>query len=730
MDKFVHLHLHTEYSLLDGACSIKKLMPRLKELGMDSCAITDHGALFGAVEFYNEALKNDIKPIIGCEAYIAPNGRQSKVAGEDDEPFHLVLLATDKRGYKNLAKLASIGYTEGFYYKPRVDLEMISAHSDGLIAMSACLAGEIPRRLLNRDMSGAEKAAAKYADIFGHENFFLELQSNDIPEQTMVNRGLVQIASRTGSPLVATNDAHYIRREDARFHEVLLCIQTATNMQNPNRMRFPGDSFYVKSPEEMYKAFQEVPEALRATVDIAERCNFSFELGKPSIPRFDVPQGHTEPSYLRELVHKGLAERYPDAGQDITQRLEYELGCIEQMGYCGYFLVVQDYVRFAKENGIHVGPGRGSAAGSLVAYCLGITNIDPIRYGLLFERFLNPERVSMPDIDIDFCYVRRSEVMDYLARKYGSDHYAQIITFGTMAARAAIRDVGRALGLPYADVDKIAKLVPMEKDIDIGKSIQNVPELAQLVNSDPKLKELMELAQSIEGMPRHASVHAAGVVITKDPLTDTVPLYKSSDGTITTQFEMGALEQLGLLKMDILGLKTLTIIGDTLDMVEKKRGVRIDMDKIPLDEPEIFEMLSRGDSEAVFQVESAMFKRLLADVRPTCVEDIMALVALGRPGPITMAPDFASGKKKPEGIKYLHPCMEEILEDTYGVMLYQEQVMRVASAFAGFSLGEADILRRAMGKKKPEEMEAMHRRFIEGATGRGATKGLPSRYIG
>lgn len=724
MDKFVHLHLHTEYSLLDGACSIKKLMPRLKELGMDSCAITDHGALFGAVEFYNEALKNDIKPIIGCEAYIAPNGRQSKVAGEDDEPFHLVLLATDKRGYKNLAKLASIGYTEGFYYKPRVDLEMLSAHSDGLIAMSACLAGEIPRRLLNRDMSGAEKVVAKYADIFGHENFFLELQSNDIPEQTMVNRGLVQIASRTGSPLVATNDAHYIKREDARFHEVLLCIQTATNMQNPNRMRFPGDSFYVKSPEEMYKAFQEVPEALRATVDIAERCNFSFELGKPSIPRFDVPQGHTEPSYLRELVHKGLAERYPDAGQDITQRLEYELGCIEQMGYCGYFLVVQDYVRFAKENGIHVGPGRGSAAGSLVAYCLGITNIDPIRYGLLFERFLNPERVSMPDIDIDFCYVRRSEVMDYLARKYGSDHYAQIITFGTMAARAAIRDVGRALGLPYADVDKIAKLVPMEKDIDIGKSIQNVPELAQLVNSDPKLKELMELAQSIEGMPRHASVHAAGVVITKDPLTDTVPLYKSSDGTITTQFEMGALEQLGLLKMDILGLKTLTIIGDTLDMVEKKRGVRIDMDKIPLDEPEIFEMLSRGDSEAVFQVESAMFKRLLADVRPTCVEDIMALVALGRPGPITMAPDFASGKKKPEGIKYLHPCMEEILENTYGVMLYQEQVMRVASAFAGFSLGEADILRRAMGKKKPEEMEAMHRRFIEGATGRGSDERL------
>lgn len=724
MDRFVHLHLHTEYSLLDGACSIKKLMPRLKELGMDSCAVTDHGALFGAVEFYNEALRNGIKPIIGCEAYIAPNGRESKVAGEDDEPFHLVLLATDKRGYKNLAKLASIGYTEGFYYKPRVDIETLSSHSDGLIAMSACLAGEIPRRLLNRDMAGAEKAAAKYAGIFGHDNFFLELQSNDIPEQTMVNRGLIQIAGRTGSPLVATNDAHYIRREDARFHEVLLCIQTATNMQNPNRMRFPGDSFYVKSPDEMYRAFSEVPEALRATVDIAARCDYAFELGKPSIPRFDVPTGQTESGYLRELVYGGLAKRYPGAGQDVVKRLEYELGCIEQMGYCGYFLVVHDYVRFAKENGIHVGPGRGSAAGSLVAYCLGITNIDPLRYGLLFERFLNPERVSMPDIDIDFCYVRRSEVMDYLARKYGSDHYAQIITFGTMAARAAIRDVGRALGLPYADVDKIAKLVPMEKDIDIGKSIQNVPELAQLVNADPRLKELIELAQSIEGMPRHASVHAAGVVITKDPLTDMVPLYKSSDGTITTQFEMGALEQLGLLKMDILGLKTLTIIGDTLEMVEKKRGVRIDIDKIALDEPEVFEMLSRGDSEAVFQVESAMFKRLLADVRPTCVEDIMALVALGRPGPITMAPDFAAGKKKPEAIKYLHPCMEEILEDTYGVMLYQEQVMKVASAFAGFSLGEADILRRAMGKKKPEEMEAMHKRFIEGATGRGVDERL------
>ncbi len=723
-DRFVHLHLHTEYSLLDGACVIKRLMPRLKELGMDSCAVTDHGSLFGAVEFYNAAVKNGIKPIIGCEVYVAPNGREGRVPREDDEPFHLILLAQDKRGYRNLAKLASIGYTEGFYYKPRVDVESLSAHSDGLIALSACLAGEVPRRLLNRDKAGAEKVAARYADIFGRDGYFLELQSNDTPEQAMVNSGLIQIARRLGLPLVATNDAHYIRREDARFHDVLLCIQTATTVQNPNRMRFPGDGFYVKSAEEMYAAFSEVPEACRNTADIAERCNFSFELGKQSTPRFAVPEGYTEASYLRELVEKGLRGRYPSMGREVLDRMEYELKTIEQMGYCGYFLVVHDYVRFAKEKGIHVGPGRGSAAGSLVAYCLGITNVDPLKYGLLFERLLNPERVSMPDIDIDFCYVRRGEVMDYLARKYGSDHYAQIITFGTMAARAAIRDVGRALALPYADVDKVAKLVPMEKDIDLAKAMQNAPELAGLVNSDPKLKELIELAECVEGMPRHASVHAAGVVISNDPLTDTVPLYKSSDGTVTTQFEMGALEQLGLLKMDILGLKTLTIIGDTVEMLEKKRGIHIDMDRIPMDDPAVFEMLAKGDSEAVFQVESAMFKRLLADVRPTCVEDIMALVALGRPGPITMAPDFAAGKKRPESIKYLHPCMEGILKETYGVMLYQEQVMKVASAFAGFSLGEADILRRAMGKKKPEEMEAMHKRFLDGAKAQGIDERL------
>lgn len=724
-DRFVHLHLHTEYSLLDGACSVRKLMPRLKELGMDACAVTDHGSMFGAVEFCNAAKKAEIKPIVGCEVYVALNGRQSRNPGEDDDPYHLILLAADKTGYRNLAQLSSLGYTEGFYYKPRVDLETLSQHSNGIIALSACLAGEIPRKLLDRNLKAAEEATLRYADIFGRDSFYLEVQSNSIPEQEMVNRALVQLASRTGLRLVATNDAHYIRREDARFHDVLLCIQTATTVQNPNRMRFQGNEFYVKSADEMYRQFSEIPQAVRETADIADRCNFSIDTGRRTTPRFSVPEGYTEATYLRHLAYSGAKRRYgEEPDREVCERLEYELGSIEQMGYSGYFLIVHDYVEFAKGSGIHVGPGRGSAAGSLVAYCLGITNIDPLKYGLLFERLLNPERVSMPDIDIDFCWVRRGEVMDYLKRRYGSEHFAQIITFGTMAARAAIRDVGRALGMPYADVDKIAKLIPMEKDMDLSKAVQTVPELHSMAASDARIKELLSIAESVEGMPRHASVHAAGVVITDEPITDVVPLYKSSDGTVTTQFEMGALEQLGLLKMDILGLKTLTVIGDTVEMLEKRRGIKIDMDRIPLDDQAVFEMLAKGDSEAVFQVESAMFKRLLSDVKPTCVEDIMALVALGRPGPITMAPDFAQGKRNPEAVKYLHPCMKEILKETYGVMLYQEQVMKVASVFAGFSLGEADILRRAMGKKKPEEMEAMHKRFMDGAKAEGMDEKL------
>ncbi|MEW6459048.1 MAG: DNA polymerase III subunit alpha [Bacillota bacterium] len=720
MTDFVHLHTHTEYSLLDGAARIKDLVRRAAEFGMPALAITDHGTMFGVVEFYKACRNAGVKPVIGCEVYVAPRTRHDRQSGIDDKLAHLVLLAENERGYRNLLRLVSLSFTEGFYYKPRIDREILATHREGLIALSACLAGEIPELILAGEPDRALETAAEYRDLFG-KNFYLELQDHGLPGQSTVNRGLVDIGKRLGIELVATNDVHYVEREQAENQDILLCIQTGKTVHDAGRLRFEGDQFYFKSGGEMARLFAELPAALANTRLIAERCNLTLDFETLHLPEYRVPPNYDADTYLAELCHQGLARRYSPVSDDIRRRLDYELGVIAEMKYSSYFLIVWDFIRFAREKGILVGPGRGSAAGSLVAYSLGITNIDPLAYGLLFERFLNPERISLPDIDSDFCFERRGEVIDYVFEKYGRDCVAQIITFGTMAARAAVRDVGRALGLPYAEVDRIAKLIPGEPGMSIEKALERSPELAELYERDESVRKVLEAARALEGMPRHASIHAAGVVIAKEKLTNYVPLYRTSDGVVATQFPMEAIEELGLLKMDLLGLRTLTVIGDTVELIRRHRGQKLEMETIPLDDPATYDLLGRGDTAGVFQLESSGMRNILRELRPEVFEDVIALVALYRPGPLgsRMVEDFIKRKHGKTEVQYLHPKLRPILKDTYGVILYQEQVMRIASDLAGFSLGEADLLRRAMGKKKPEIIAGLRDQFLEGATAHG-----------
>ncbi len=728
---FVHLHLHSEYSLLDGATRIKNAVNRAKELEMPALAITDHGVMYGVVDFYKTCRDSGIKPVLGCEVYVAPRTMDDRTPKVDDTPYHLVLLAENGEGYRNLLNLVSLGFTRGFYYKPRVDKEALARYSGGLIALSGCIAGEVASKILAGQNEKAREAAANYRDIFGPENFFLELQDHGFEEQRKANRELLKIHKELDIPLVVTNDVHYVRREDAENQDVLLAIQTGKSVDDPDRMKFQSEELYLKSPEEINLLFGEFPQAIRNTVEIADRCNVEMEFGKYFLPDYTVPEGYNADTYLVELCYGGARRIYGGLDDEVRERLEYELGVIKQMGYSAYFLIVWDFIHFARQNGIPVGPGRGSAAGSLVAYSLGITNIDPLKYGLLFERFLNPERVSMPDIDIDFCYERRGEVIDYVVRKYGADHVAQIITFGTMAARAAIRDVGRALGMPYGDVDRVAKLVPMELHVTIEKALNEAPELKELYDQRPEVKKLIDTAAALEGMPRHASTHAAGVVITKEPLTHYLPLYKAGTGPLTTQFSMGTVEELGLLKMDLLGLRTLTVISDAARLIAERTGKEPEIDRIPIDDRETYEMLSRGETAGVFQLESSGMRTILRELKPEVFEDIVALVALYRPGPLGsgMVEDFIKNKHGIKKVKYLHPKLEPVLKDTYGVILYQEQVMRIASDLAGFTLGEADLLRRAMGKKKPEIIAGLRAQFIKGAQNNGVNEKVAAQIF-
>jgi len=721
MPNFVHLHNHTEYSLLDGASRVERLVRRAKELGMPAIAITDHGTMCGVIDFYKHAVKHGVKPIIGCEVYVAPRSRTEKTTVEGEAYYHLVLLAKNAEGYRNLMELVSRAHTEGFYYKPRVDKELLRRYSGGLIALSACLAGEIPSLLLRGDPAGAEALAKEYAAIFGPENFFLELQDHGLPEQKTVNPLLAELAAKIGVGLVATNDIHYIDRQDAESHDVLLCIQTGKTVDDSGRMRFNSNEYYFKSAAEMTALFAAYPEAAANTCRIADRCDLKLEFGKLYLPEFPVPPGLSPDEYLRRLCYERLPQRFPGAGPTETGRLEYELSVIGQMGFASYFLIVWDFVSFARREGIAVGPGRGSAAGSIVSYLLGITNIDPLKYGLLFERFLNPERVTMPDIDIDFCYVQRSRIIEYVVERYGADRVAQIVTFGTMAAKAAIRDVGRVLNMPYGDVDRIAKLVPNELGISLARALEISGELRNLYQADPEVKKLIDLAVSVEGLPRHASTHAAGVVIANEPLTHFVPLQSSAEGFVTTQYDKDRIEEIGLLKMDLLGLRTLTVVGDALALIRQNRGIDIDIDAIPLADAKTCAMLAAGETAGVFQMESAGMTNLVKELKPEKFEDLIPLVALYRPGPLGsgMVADFINGRHGRKKVAYLHPLLEPILKDTFGVILYQEQVMQIASALAGFTLGQADLLRRAMGKKKPEVIAAQRETFMQGAAARG-----------
>jgi len=728
---FVHLHVHTEYSLLDGAARIPATVQKAADLGMPALAVTDHGTMFGVVDFYKACKKAGIKPILGCEVYVAPRTIADRTPKVDDNLYHLVLLAETSEGYKNLLQLVSVAFTEGFYYKPRVDKYLLNKYSKGLIALSGCIAGEVAGYCIKGEMQAAQKSAREYMDIFGAGNFFLELQDHGFEEQRLANKGLLQIHKDMGIPIVVTNDVHYTEREHWEMQDILLCIQTGKTVDDPGRMKFQSQELYLKSEEEMAPLFGELKEAMNNTVAIAERCNVELEFGTLHLPDFSVPEGHTVDSYLEELCLKGVKWRYGGMNDTVKKRLEFELSVIRQMGYSEYFLIVWDFIDFARRNNIPVGPGRGSAAGSLVAYLLGITNIDPLRYGLLFERFLNPERVSMPDIDIDFCFERRGEVINYVTKKYGADRVAQIATFGTMAARGAIRDVGRTLGMPYGEVDKVAKLVPPELNITIKKALEESPELKQLYEQDEQVQKLIDTAGLLEGMPRHASTHAAGVVITKEPLTHYVPLYKATDGPLTTQFAKDQVEELGLLKMDMLGLRTLTVIADAVRLIKESTGKDINIEEVPLDDPKTFELLCQGEGVGVFQLESSGMRNLLRDLKPEVFEDLVALVALYRPGPLGsgMVEDFIKSKHGEKKVEYLHPLLEPILKDTYGVILYQEQVMRIASDLAGFTLGEADLLRRAMGKKKPEIISNLRSQFIEGAAKNGINESISGQIF-
>ncbi len=717
MTEFAHLHLHTEYSLLDGACRIERLPALARSLGQEAVAITDHGVMYGVVDFYKACKKEGVKPILGCEVYVSPRSRTDRQYDLDAEARHLVLLCENETGYKNLLKLVSMGFTEGFYIKPRVDLELLRRHSEGIIALSACLAGEIPKRLVRGEYDAAKAAALELCDIFGKGNFFLELQDHGIPEQREAAKGIIRISDETGIPLVVTNDAHYLEKSDAYTQDVLMCIQTNTTVDAESRMRFQTQEFYVKSGDEMAALFPERPEACANTAEIARRCNVELEFGKLHLPAFDPPEGFSSEEYLKKLCAEGFAVRYPDAPPDYRERLEYETSMISRMGYVDYFLIVSDFIAFARSRDIPVGPGRGSAAGSIVSYCLGITDVDPMKYGLIFERFLNPDRVSMPDIDIDFCVIRRQEVIDYVIEKYGADHVSQIVTFGTMAARGAIRDVGRALGIPYAEVDAAAKLVPMQLSITIGHALEISSGLRELYSGDERMKRLIDTAKKLEGMPRHASTHAAGVVITKEPVSSYVPLAKN-DEAVVTQFAMGTLEELGLLKMDFLGLRNLTVIDMCVSLIRKNEP-DFDIRNIPEDDAAVFAMLTKGDTSGVFQLESGGITNVCMGLRPQSIEDITAILALYRPGPMDSIPRFIESKHNPDKVRYRHESLREILDVTYGCMVYQEQVMEIFRKLGGYSLGRADMVRRYISKKKQDDLVRERAGFIDGAISRG-----------
>ena len=712
---FTHLHVHTEYSLLDGSNKIKEYVDRVRELGMDSAAITDHGVMYGVIDFYRAARAAGINPILGCEVYVAPGSRFDREAGSgDDRYYHLVLLAENNQGYSNLMKIVSKGFVEGFYYKPRVDLSLLEKYHEGIIALSACLAGEVARFLTRGMYEDAKKAALRYQDIFGKGNFFLELQDHGIPEQQNVNQQLLKMHRETGIELVATNDVHYTLAEDAQPHDVLLCLQTGKKLADEDRMRYEGGQYYVKSPEEMERLFPYAPEALENTHKIAQRCHVEIEFGVTKLPKFDVPEGYTSWEYLNELCFRGLEERYQPVTEELKERLNYELSTIRNMGYVDYFLIVWDFIKYARDHDIMVGPGRGSAAGSLVAYTLGITQLDPIRYDLLFERFLNPERVSMPDIDVDFCFERRQEVIDYVRRKYGDDCVVQIVTFGTLAARGVIRDVGRVMDLPYAQVDTIAKMIPQELNITIDKALQMNPELKKAYEEQKEIHDLIDTAKRLEGLPRHTSMHAAGVVISQKDVSEYVPLSRASDGSIVTQFTMTTLEELGLLKMDFLGLRTLTVIQNAVHLIEQDAGVKLDMQHIDYNDKKVLDSLGTGRSDGVFQLESAGMKNFMKELKPQSLEDVIAGISLYRPGPMDFIPQYIRGKNRPDTIKYDCPQLEPILKPTYGCIVYQEQVMQIVRNLAGYTLGRSDLVRRAMSKKKAAVMEKERQNFVYG----------------
>lgn len=713
--QFCHLHTHTEYSLLDGEASIKKLVARVKELGMDSCAITDHGSMYGVVDFYREAKAQGIHPIIGCEVYMAPRSRFDKVHDIDNKTSHLILLAENQRGYKNLIKLVSAGYIDGFYYKPRIDFEMLKEHSEGIIALSACIAGEVPKALLRGDYDEAKKIALKYAEVLGKDNYFLEIQDHGLSEQKRIIPDMLRLSEETGIGLVATNDIHYLKKEDAKYQDVLMCIQMEKKVDDPDRMKFETEEFYIKSPEEMMSLFEYVPQAIENTEKIAKRCNVDFDFGTRHLPAYAVPDGKDAFEYLRELCQSGLEKRYSPVSDELQKRLDYELGVIKSMGFVDYFLIVWDFIHFAKNNGVMVGPGRGSAAGSIVAYSLGITTVDPIKYGLIFERFLNPERVSMPDIDIDFAPNGRQKIIDYVVEKYGEGQVAQIITFGTMKAKLAIRDVGRALDIPYAEVDKVAKLVPFDLKMTISKALDISTELHALYENDPQIKELLDTSMALEGLPRHASTHAAGVVITSEPIVNYVPLQLNSENFITTQFTKDTVENLGLLKMDFLGLRNLTVIENAVKIIKRTRGIDLNMDEIDYDCKEVYELISSGNTDGVFQLESAGMQSFMQELKPDTLEDVIAGIALYRPGPMEQIPRYIKSKKNPKTIKYKHPLLKNILDVTYGCMVYQEQVLEIVRTLAGYSLGKADSMRRVISKKKADQMVIERKNFIYGS---------------
>lgn len=719
---FAHLHVHTEYSLLDGAAKIKDLIARASELGMDAIAITDHGTMFGVIDFYKEALAAGIKPILGCEVYTAARGMKDKEPEKDKRQGHLVLLAKNNEGYKNLMKIVSLGFLKGFYYKPRIDKDVLRKYSEGIIALSACLAGEVQHRLLNGDYEGAKAEALSMQEIFGEGNFYLELQDQGLEEERRILPLMQQLNEETGIPFVATNDVHYVNQKDAETHDVLLCIQTAAHVEDEDRMRFFGDQFYLKSEEEMRKVFRDFPEACDNTAKIAAQCNVEIEFGNLHLPEFRAPDGTDNIHYIEMLCEQGMKARYDidrsDPSQEATelyQRLDYELETIKEMGYVEYFLIVRDFIAYARSKDIPVGPGRGSAAGSLVSYVLQITDIDPIKYGLIFERFLNPERISMPDIDIDFCYERRNEVIDYVIEKYGEDKVSQIITFGTMKAKAAVRDVGRVLGLPYTEADAIAKAIPFDLKMTIDKALVMNPDLAERYQNDKRVEKVIDLSRAIEGMPRHASTHAAGIVISKESIGDYVPLYMSDKG-ISTQFPMNTIEELGLLKMDFLGLRTLTVIRDALDLIEENHGRKIVFSEMGYDDPKVYETIAEGNTLGIFQLESGGMTQFMKNLKPDCFEDIVAGIALYRPGPMASIPNYIENKKNPHNIRYINDALKPILSVTYGCIVYQEQVMRIVRDLGGYSYGRSDLVRRAMSKKNADVMQQEKEYFIYGKT--------------